>query len=450
MPTQPYLRPRSSTLRRALMAVAASLLPMAVQSQTPVVFVHGNGDHAGLWDNVIWRFESNGYPASRLFAVDLPNPSASSTLSAVELNRSTPEEQTAALAAFVTRVLLTTGEKKVALVGSSRGGMTIRNYVRFGGGAAHVSHVITGGTPNHGVFAIPSVQPDGEFNGAGRYLRALNSGSEVVPGVKFLALRSDSLDKYAQADGAGLGMKGTSTNVDATGPALRGALNVVLPGTDHREVAFGPAAFRAQYRFITGRAPTQMDIVADSVAVLEGMISGYTNASPTNLPLANAVISVHTVDAATGQRLGAPAYRAVTSHTGRWGPFRASPSARYEFEVASPDSTVILHVFRLPFPRSSRVVNFRFPAPPAARPDSVSVLIMRPRGYLGFGRDTVEFDGTRAAGIPPGVPTVDRAIRWFGAREPVSVRTRVNGETLVVRTQPGDKRRLVSAEFQRE
>jgi hypothetical protein len=300
------------------------------------------------------------------------------------------------------------------------------------------------------VFALPSIQPDGEFNGAGPYLRGLNRGSEVVPGVKFLALRSDSLDKYAQADGAGLGMKGTPTGVDATGPALRGALNVVLPGTDHREVAFGPAAFRAQYRFITGRAPTHMDIVADTVAVLEGMISGHVNASPTNLPLANAVITVHAVDATTGQRLGAPAYRAVTSHTGRWGPFRASPGARYEFEVASPDSTVILHVFRMPFPRSSRLVNFRFPAPPAARADSVSVLIARPRGYLGFGRDTVEFEGARAAGIPPGVPTVDRAIRWFGARDPLSVRTRVNGETIVVRTQPGDKRRLVWAEFQRE
>jgi hypothetical protein len=140
----------------------------------------------------------------------------------------------------------------------------------------------------------------------------------------------------------------------------------------------------------------------------------------------------------------------VTSHTGRWGPFRASSGARYEFEVASPDSTVILHVFRMPFPRSSRLVNFRFPAPPATRADSVSVLIARPRGYLGFGRDTVEFEGARAAGIPPGVPTVDRAIRWFGARDPLSVRTRVNGETIVVRTQPGDKRRLVSAEFQRE
>ncbi len=225
---------------------------------------------------------------------------------------------------------------------------------------------------------------------------------------------------------------------------------MVLPGTDHREVAFGPAAFREQYRFITGRAPARLDIVADSVVVLEGMISGHLNASPTNLPLANAVITVHAVDSATGQRLGAPAYRAVTSHTGRWGPFRALPTARYEFEVVNPDSTVMLHVFRTPFPRSSRVVNFRFPAPPVARADSASVLITRPRGYLGLGRDTVEFDGTRAAGIPPGVPTVDRAIRWFSAREPISVRTRVNGETIVVRTQPGDKRRLVSAEFQRE
>jgi len=449
----PRFRPerRHLTLRRALVIlIATAVLPLAAEAQTPVIFVHGNGDHAGLWDNVIWRFESNGYPASRLFAVDLPNPSASSTLTAVELNRSTPEDQTAALAAFVTRVLLTTGVRKVALVGSSRGGLTIRNYVRYGGGAAHVSHVVTGGTPNHGVFAIPTVQPDGEFNGAGPYLRALNRGSEVVPGVKFLALRSDSLDKYAQADGAGLGMKGASTNVDATGPALRGAQNVVLPGTDHREVAFGPAAFRAQYRFITGRPPTHMDIVADTVAVLEGMVSGNVNASPTNLPLANAVITIHAVDAATGQRIGAPAYRAVTSHTGRWGPFRASPSARYEFEVASPDSAVMLHVFRTPFPRSSRVVNFRLPAPPATRADSVSVLIARPRGYLGLGRDTVEFDGVRAAGIPLGVPTVDRAIRWFGAREPISVRARVNGETIVVRTQPGDKRRLVSAEFQRE
>ena len=115
-------------LRYALVALTLSAaLPAFGLAQAPIIFVHGNGDHAGLWDNVIWRFESNGYPSTRLFAVDLPHPSATSTITAVELNRSTPEEQTAALAAFVTRVLLTTGAPKVALVGSSRGGMTIRN-----------------------------------------------------------------------------------------------------------------------------------------------------------------------------------------------------------------------------------------------------------------------------------------------------------------------------------
>ncbi|WP_411280868.1 hypothetical protein [Gemmatimonas sp.] len=66
-------------LRRAMVVlVATTAVPFIAKAQTPVIFVHGNGDHAGLWDNVIWRFESNGSPASRLFAVDLPNPSASS------------------------------------------------------------------------------------------------------------------------------------------------------------------------------------------------------------------------------------------------------------------------------------------------------------------------------------------------------------------------------------
>jgi pimeloyl-ACP methyl ester carboxylesterase len=167
-------------------SVSAAQRDVARGSALPIVFVHGNGDHAGLLDTTIWRFESNGYPASRLFAVDLPNPLSSSTIRAAELNRSTPEDQTAALAAYVTRVLLQTGAPKVVLVGSSRGGMTIRNYVRFGGGAAHVSHVITCGSPNHGVFALRDMQPLSEYNGAGEYLMRLNAGSEVVAGVRFM------------------------------------------------------------------------------------------------------------------------------------------------------------------------------------------------------------------------------------------------------------------------
>ena len=435
----------------ASQALGAQTRPRpAARSAVPIIFVHGNGDHAGLWDNTIWRFESNGYPRERLFAVDLPHPTATSRASVSERNRSTPEEQTAALAAFVTRVLQRTGASKVALVGSSRGGLTIRNYVRFGGGAAYVSHVITCGTPNHGVMALTTVQPESEFNGLSPYVQALNAGSEVVPGIRFLTLRSDSLDKYAQPGGATLGMPSMRTGVDARSPALAGAENVVLPGTDHREVAFGAAAFAAQYRFVTGRAPRTSSIIPEREVVLDGMVSGNVAGAPTNLPLAGATVTVHELDATTGTRVREAVHRVVVREDGRWGPFTARATAHYEFEVAAPDSSVLLHVYRAPFPRSSAVVNMRLPAAPPTRPDSVSVLIVRPRGYLGADRDAVAYDDTPGAGVAPGVPSVDRILRWFPGDGPRSVRTTLNGQTIVVRTHPYDRRRAVVAEFQYE
>jgi len=44
----------------------------------PVVFVHGNGNTAGLWITTMWRFECNGYPRELLHAVDLRYPTARS------------------------------------------------------------------------------------------------------------------------------------------------------------------------------------------------------------------------------------------------------------------------------------------------------------------------------------------------------------------------------------
>ncbi len=444
-----------SPLRRCRLLIAAAALalgPQPADSQAlrtapamPIIFVHGNGDHAGLWDATIWRFESNGYPADRLFAVDLPHPLAQANVRVAEENRSSPEDQTAALAAFVTRVLLKTGASKVALVGSSRGGMTIRNYVRFGGGAAHVSHVITCGSPNHGVFANPAFQPLNEFNGAGEYLRTLNAGREVVAGVRYLTLRSDSADKYAQSDGAALGTPGVPTNVDARGPALRGAVDVVLSGADHRETAFSAQAFAAQYRFLTGRTPARLTVTPDSVAVLGGLISGVGNGSPTNLPMPGASIRVYEVDRESGRRLGGAAHAQTVGVDGRWGPFRARPDATYEFEVVPSDSAVILDFFRAPLPRSTSLVNFRVPAS-VTRSDSTTVLIVRPRGYLGARRDTVQFDGEPARGIPAGVPSIDRVSKRYGGPDR-SVTTRLNGERIVVRTSPGDARRVVIAEF---
>jgi len=427
-------------MRLSLLLALALMLapPVAAQplaAQDPIVFVHGNGDHAGLWDTTIWRFESNGWPANRLFAVDLPNPSSSARISVAERNRSTPADQTAALAAFVTRVLLATGSEKVVLVGSSRGGMTIRNYVRFGGGAAHVSHAVLAGSPNHGVFALPQLQPESEFNGAGAYLRALNEGSEIVEGVRWLTIRSDSADKYAQPDGAQLGMPGVPTNVDARGPALRGADDVILPGADHREVAFAAPAFAAMYRFLAEREPQTIGIVADSVAELDGLISGSDNGAPTNLPLPGASVAVYRVDPATGARMGEALHERTVDHTGMWGPFRANPQHHFEFALTSPDSASRTHVFRSPFPRGSAIVNFRLGGATAARGDSAQVTLVRPRGYLGAGRDRVLLDGAPARGVPPGVPTVDRTAVWVPAATPRSVTVRFNDEQLTVQTR---------------
>jgi triacylglycerol lipase len=441
-------------LRRPLSFAALLLMPVlrpvGLAAQTPIIFVHGNGDHAGLWDATIWRFESNGWPADLLFAVDLPHPTAGSRVGLREANRSTPDEQAAELAAFVTRVLIRTGAPRVALVGSSRGGMTIRHYVKNGGGAAHVSHAVLAGAPNHGVYALAAMQPENEFNGAGPYLTSLNAGAEVVPGVRFLTIRSDSADKYAQPDGASLGMPGMKTNVDATGPALDGAEDVVLTGADHREVAFSADAFVATYRFLTGRDPATRGIVPDTAVVLDGLISGTEAGAPTNRPLPGARVTVHRVDPASGARIGEPVHDRVVDFSGRWGPFRADPTASYEFALATPDSSGLLHVFRSPFPRSSEVVNFRLGSPPAVGGDSTVVTLLRPRGYLGAGRDLVRLDGAAARGIPPGVPTVDRASVRLPVTAPRSVRLEFNDEVLTVQTRGADPRRSIIGEIGRD
>ena len=77
------------------------------------------------------------------------------------------------------------------------------------------------GVPNHGIYDWDD-GPGGEFNGRGPFLRGLNEGeSEVTPGTAFLTLRSDGIDKYAQADGRFAGKPGTPTGVTSEGPALR-------------------------------------------------------------------------------------------------------------------------------------------------------------------------------------------------------------------------------------
>ena len=402
-------------LLAALLLAACATPPAGTggsDARPPIVFVHGNGDTAALWTTTLWRWQSNGWPRERLHAVDFPYPSARTDDSKPQEGRNSSDDQMRHLAAEVDQVLAATGAVKVVLMGNSRGGNAIRHYIAHGGGTAKVSHAILGGTPNHGVWANPGFQPNSEFNGAGPFLSALNApkgpnGDEVTPGVKWMTLRSDNNDKFAQPDGVWIGAKGTPTNVTAEGPALKGALNVVLPGRDHREVSYHPEAFAAAYRFVTGHAPTTTSathVVPEARVTLSGKVSGYGPGGPTNLPLVGAKLAVYAVDAGTGTRRGAALVDQTISADGRWGPLQTDSATPLEFVLEAPGQA-IAHLYRSPFARSSDIVHLR-PERAIADADkdaAALVTFVRPRAYFGLPRDTVQLDGQPAAGIPPGV-----------------------------------------------
>lgn len=421
-------------------------------AQPPILFVHGNGDTAALWYAMAWRFESNGWPRERLFALDMPYPLARNDDGKPQEGRSSAAESMQQLAEEVARVRRLTGAHKVVLVGNSRGGNAIRNYIRNGGGVATVSHAILGGTPNHGVWAGEYL-PGNEFNGKGPFLSALNTpqgpvGLETTPGVAFMTLRSDSNDKYAQPDGRWIGQPKMQTNVAFDGPELKGAENVVLPGLDHRETSYHAIAFAHTYRFITGAFPARTDIAAESASALDGRITGFRGSDPTNLPLAGASIEIFETSAQTGERLGGAVHAKAAGADGQWGPFNAKPGASYEFVIRA-EGFAVTHIYRPPFPRSSNLIHFRPARIADADKDADSVITMtRPRGYFGVGRDTMSLDGVSPPpGLPPGVPGV--AASKLKLQDPVvrSVAAVFNGERIVVRSWPLKENHLVFAEF---
>jgi triacylglycerol lipase len=431
-----------------ILAVLAAVAPALGQAgDPPVVFVHGNGDTAALWHTTIWRFESNGYARDRLFAIDQRFPSARSVDATPQDGRTSAAEAMAQLAAFVDDVLTRTGARQVALVGNSRGATTIRNYVRYGGGATKTSHVVLGGGVNHGVIASETHMVGSEFNGASEVMKRLNDGDEVVAGVAFMTIRSDTNDKYAQPTGRFISLPDVQTGIPYDAPALKGATNVVLPGADHREVSYGPRAFAETYRFITGRAPARGDVAGEAVAVLNGRVTGITAGVYDNQPVPGATVEIYVVDPRTGVRQGEPAHRKTTGADGAWGPFRASPAAAYEFVVTAPGQP-ITHVYRSPFPRGSDVIHLR---PAILTKDDAAaaavVVMTRPRGYFGHGRDVFTLGGAVPDGVNDGVPGASVARLRLAEAAGRSVAARFNDETIVTRTWPMADRHVAIAEF---
>ena len=446
-------------------ALAASAGPLAAcatraaaTDMPPIVFVPGNGDTAALWMTTIWRFESNGWPRERLHALDLPYPLARDDDTKDQPGRSSTAEHTAYLAAEVKKVLARTGAAKVALVGNSRGGYPIRNFIANGGGAALVSHVVLCGVPNHGVNFDPAARLGNEFNGAGPFLAGLNaprdaSGNEVTAGVAWMTIRSDSNDKYAQPLDTWIGNRGLATGVSFEGPALKGAENIVMAGIDHRETGFSAKAFEPMFRFIAGRESSTVQIKPEATVVLDGTLSGlgFENRSgsyATNLPLIGARLEVYGTDAATGERIGPARHSKTIGADGRWGPFTTDPQALHEFVITAPGYATT-HVYRSPFPRASAVVSLHPERFVEAERDAQAIVVFtRPRGYFGVPRDRIVFDGTSPpAGIPSGVPGVATARLKLASAAPRAVAGEFNGERIVGRTWPAAENQVAVLEL---
>ncbi|MGY3694385.1 pimeloyl-ACP methyl ester carboxylesterase [Bradyrhizobium sp. USDA 3240] len=414
----------------------------------PILFVHGNGDHAALWLTTLWRMESNGVPRERMVAINFTDPLARADDKVEQAGRSSAEDARRELAEAVRELKQKSGAARIALVGNSRGGNAIRNYVKNGGGG-DTSHAVLCGTPNHGVYA----SDDGlgnEFNGRGPFLRALNDGdSEVTAGTAFLTLRSDGLDKYAQADGRFIGKPGTPTNVTSEGPALKGATNLVLGAVDHRETAYHPRAFREIYKFIAGHEPSRIEIVPETAVKLSGLVTGTPGGVPTNRPVPGATVDIYRVSAETGERLSGPLHSSQTGADGRWGPAQVDPSWSLEFVLTSPDA-VTTHIYRSPFPRSSEIVHLRAARPllPADAGAGAVMLMSRPRGYFGLPRDIVLFDGKEPADVKSGVPTdAVTTLRLPAADLSRPVAAIFNGERIVARAWPASENRIAVAEL---
>ncbi|QPF91982.1 hydrolase [Bradyrhizobium commune] len=448
------------TLSRRTILLGAGSLPFAVASfrtaalaqspsaekgydVPPILFVHGNGDYDAVWMTTMWRMESNGIARDRMTAINFTNPTARDDNTVAQANCSSTEDQRRELAAAITELKHRTGAQRVALVGSSRGGYTIRNAVK-NGNVYDVSHVVLCGTPNHGVFALDT-RLNSEFNGRGPFLSGLNAGdSEVTPGVAFLTLRSDGIDKFAQS-----GTPDAPTGVTPDSAVLNGATNLKLGALDHRETAFHPRAFREIYKFIAGREPALITIKPERSVRLSGLVTGTPGGMPTNIPVAGATVELFHVDRNSGERRGDVVYRWTTAADGRWGPAEVEATSPIEIVLTTPDAPTT-HFYRSPFPRSSNVVHLR-----AARPfapdekDAGAVVIMsRPRGYFGLPRDIVLFDGKEPADVTPGVPAVSASTLRFPASEVGRmIVAQFNEERIVARIWPASENRIAVAEL---
>ncbi|MFJ9681306.1 esterase/lipase family protein [Streptomyces sp. NPDC101194] len=172
----------------------------------PVVLVHGTfGNSIDNWLVLAPYLVNRGYCVYSLDYGQLPGVPLFNGLGPID-------KSAGQLAAFVDRVLASTGASKADVVGHSQGGMMPNYYLKFLGGAAKVNAMIGLAPDNHGTTLLGLTKLLPYFPGAEDLLNAntpgladqvagspfltkLNAGGDTVPGVRYtvIATRYDEV-----------------------------------------------------------------------------------------------------------------------------------------------------------------------------------------------------------------------------------------------------------------
>lgn len=170
----------------------------------PVILVHGTGDTQGVYQEMARELRADGW------AVFAPGYGERATRPLQESAHNVGE--------YISAVLKQTGAEKAIVVGHSQGGLVVRYWMRFHGGAAKVHHLVCLATPNHGTTMGGVLSPlikskiaeelvdslvSSWFGPAGfqqvvgsPIIEALNDGGDLdeeVHGYTCIATRSDSV-----------------------------------------------------------------------------------------------------------------------------------------------------------------------------------------------------------------------------------------------------------------
>lgn len=142
------------------------------------------------------------------------------------------------------------------------------------------------------------------------------------------------------------------------GSDVSGGTNLKQTDKDHYEVATCKETFEAMFKFFNnGTAPAMLEYTSESEIILSGKAGAFGE----NKFLANTVVEIYNVDAATGFRINSsPDKTFYTDAKGFWGPFRASANTYYEFVVYDNiTGSRKVHYYREPFTRSDKLVYLR-------------------------------------------------------------------------------------------